>query len=120
MLELLKHGILRKKMRYKIFTFQFEFSSDHDNFPMLHNFNDKIFLEEIYLFNLFIMSNFFAKGWYSIEFLFLVLAEICDTSQRYSQIFLSISVLVINDVVTVGQFFSVHVAELFIEIGVVL
>ena len=107
-------------MREKIFTFQFEFSSDHDNFPMLHNFDHKIFLEEINLFYLFIMCNFLTKGRDGIEFLFLILAEICDTSQRYSQIFLSISVFIVDDVVTIGQFFSVHVAELFVEIRVVL
>ena len=120
MLELLKHGILRKKMREKIFAFQFEFPSDHDNFPMLHNFDNKILLEETNLFNLFVMSNFLAKGRDGIEFLFLVLAEICDSSQRYGQIFLPISAFVFDDVVAVGQFFPVHVAELFVEIGVVL
>jgi hypothetical protein len=51
---------------------------------------------------------------------FILNFVVSNSPQRYSKMLIEISVIVINNVKTVGFLGSVHVAELFVEVGVCL
>jgi len=119
-MEILLHKkILCEKVRSYIFALQIELSPEHDLFPVIHDLDFDILSKEVYLLYLFVLFYFLCKFVYGIKLIFFFFV-VSDSSQRDSQIFFLVSIIVINDVKAIRPSFSVHVAKLFVKLLIVL
>ncbi len=95
----------------------------HRHFPVIESFLNDIILEErntlddskaLYVFGHCLNGKKLILGLLVFDFV------IRNSSQRYSEMFVEISLLIIDDVKTVRFFGPVHVAKLFIEVRICL
>jgi hypothetical protein len=93
----------------------------HRNFPVIKGFLNDIILEERNTFDDFKALYVFGHCLNGKELILGLLVfdfVIRDSSQRYSKMFVKISLLIIDDVKTIRFFGPVHVAKLFVKIGI--
>lgn len=114
----LEDGVLGKEMAHDVLALHFEFGAHHAILPVLQGFAQQVVAEEPDLLDSFVELDLFPEFADGVK-LVLVLFVIADSSQRYGQVLFFFSVLVLDDIEGIGQVSSVHIAELFIEVGVV-